>query len=76
MPKKKLTRFIVAQMIINNEEHKLNRSDIGMSVIIRNVGAETKEEAIGKFILQTNDIKCIKKLDVEVYELDNLKTID
>lgn len=47
-----------------------------IDVVIRNVGAKNKEEAIGKFILNTNDIPALEKLDIECFNLDNLMKID
>ena len=47
-----------------------------MSTIIRKVMANSEAEAIGKFVLETNSITAVKKLNVECIKLSQLTTID
>jgi hypothetical protein len=70
-----MKEFIVYQMQIDSEEiNGVNRTT-KMSTLVRRVKAKTQEEAIGKFVLESNTIPAIKKLNVECIPLDLLKTI-
>ena len=52
-------------------------TNITIDCIVRQVEAETKEEALGKFILSTTDVcSTHQKLDAKVVELDKLMNID
>jgi len=46
-----------------------------MENIIRRIYAQSKEEAIGKFILNTQDVIAEKRLDLECIKLTDLKSI-
>jgi len=46
-----------------------------MSNVVRKIEAETKEIAIGKFVLATQDIKANNKLNIECYDLTELKSV-
>jgi hypothetical protein len=61
--------FIVIQMQIDS----IVSDQISMSNIVRKVEAETMEQAIGKFVVQTAGIKAKQKLNIECYEIDDLK---
>jgi hypothetical protein len=63
-----MKKFIVIQMKV--ESHKMGT--ILMSNIVRQVEADSKELAIGKFIVATQNITAEKKLDVECYDLSEL----
>ena len=63
--------YICYQMII--KETKLSTTI--MDTIIRQVYAQSQEEAIGKFIVNTKDVPAEKKLDLECIKLTNLKSI-
>lgn len=49
---------------------------IEMIVVVRKVSANTREEAIGKFVINTADIKAVQKLELQCDELDQLLTIE
>lgn len=51
------------------------RADVLMSNIIRKINAETKEIAIGKFVIETQNIKAYNKLDLECYDIEEIKSI-
>ena len=63
-------------MIITKQEFVGSNNTTEMETVIRNVGAKSKEEALGKFILNTSEIKAIKRLDPFCFELDDLLKID
>ena len=68
-----MPEFIVAQAILEKQEG----NNVWLGLILRRVIAEKKEEAIGKFVLNTQDIKAHKKMDIECYEFSkNLRTIE
>ena len=67
--------FIICQMKIDDETFNGNIQTYSMSNIIRLVKAETKEAAIGKFVIETQSLQAMKKLDIECYDLSELKTI-
>ena len=60
---------VVSKIATNNIE------DISMSNVVRKIEAETKEIAIGKFVLATQDIKANNKLNIECYDLTELKSV-
>ena len=65
-------RFLCFQQIITSQ----NKGDVKVTIIMRNVGAKDKAEAIKKFISKTNYIKCVEKLDVSAFKLSGLSKID
>lgn len=65
-------RWLCYQMIITKQEINITEMD----TIIRNISAKNKEEALGKFILNTSKIKAIKKLDLNCIKLTDLIKID
>lgn len=70
--------FLVHQMLIEEETFDIGtlQNNIKMYVIIRKVEAETKEEAIGKFIVNTASLKFTKRIDpINCIEFDTLITI-
>ncbi len=67
--------YLIFQMVIDKKEIVGSNQNISMYPIIRKVEADSKEMAIGKFIVGTHDIKAMQKLDVECYELSQLKTL-
>ena len=72
----KMKHFIVIQMIIEKEEIVGSSKNTIMQNIVRQIKAESKEIAIGKFVVATQDIKAIKKLEIEYYDLSELKSVD
>lgn len=63
-------------MVIEKEEIIGNSYNANMQNIVRQVKAENKEIAIGKFVIATKGIKAIKKLNIECYDLSELKSVD
>lgn len=77
---KKNKQFICVQLVIEQQDMIMDSDNTIRTTnmwqdITRVVEAETEEEAIGKFILQTKDINAFQKLDVNCYNLENLKRI-
>ena len=66
-----MKKWLCYQSAVTKEE--LN--NIGVGTIIRLVEAKTKEEAMGKFLLNTKDVKAVKKLDVECFEINKILKI-
>lgn len=71
-----MKHFIVVQMTIVKEEIVGNNKNTIMENIVRQIKAESREIAIGKFVIATQDIKVIKKLDIECYDLSELRSVD
>ncbi len=67
--------FIVYQIQIISEESTRTHNKVQMATIVRKVYANSEEEAIGKFVLGTNEIKANKKLIIECVELSDLKSL-
>lgn len=67
--------FIIYQMQIDSKELVGTNNNILMSTIVRKVDANSKEEAIGKFIIGTSSIKAQQKLNVECIELSELASL-
>lgn len=72
----KIKKFIVIQMLVHSEIIEDNNKVICMANIVRQIEAENKEIAIGKFVIMTQDIKAQKKLNIECYDLSELSSID
>ena len=70
-----MKRFLVYQI---EYTHKLtsNVNNIGVGVNIRNIGAESEEEAIGKFVKNVKERSEATKLNIECFPLVNLTKID
>ncbi len=71
-----MKKFIVIQMQIDAEVIEGNNKNISMSNVVRRIEAESKEIAIGKFVIATQEIKAIKKMNIECYDLSELKGVD
>ena len=61
--------------IDSDNQNGINRN-VTMSNIVRQINAESDDVAIGKFVISTVDIKALKKLDIECYELSDLRSIE
>ncbi len=72
----KMKKFIVIQMQIDNEIIEGNNKNISMSNVVRQIEAESKEIAIGKFVIATQDIKAQKRMNIECYDLSELLRVD
>lgn len=70
-----MKKFIVVQTQIDSENVVGSEKNIFMSNIVRQVEADSEEEAIGRFVLATKDIKAFKKLDIECYDLSRLASV-
>jgi hypothetical protein len=71
-----MKHFIVIQTIIEKQEFIENTNKVIIANIVRQIKAESEEAAIGKFFLATKDIDAFQKLDIDCYDLTNLKTVD
>lgn len=71
-----MEQFIVAQMVVVKEEFIAMANNVKMDCILRNVFAETKEEAIGKFVVNTQKIEVSKRLNIECINIKELSRID
>lgn len=72
-----MKRYLVYQcIIIGIVRNRNGDTNIDVGVNARNVGANSEEEAIGKYILQTKDVGGVQKLDPQCIVLDSLKKID
>ena len=69
----KMKKFVVIQMQVDAAVIEDNNTSFTMSNVVRQIEAESKEIAIGKFVIATQGIKAIKKLNIECYELSELK---
>ena len=57
--------YIIVQTIITKEEVVGLTKTTNVENVIRQVYANSEEEAIGKFVIGTQDIKAIKRLDIK-----------
>jgi len=69
-----MNTYIVIQMQVDSDSVSGNQREFSMSNVIRKVQAETQEEAIGKFVVDTQSIKAQKKLNIECYDLNLLRS--
>jgi hypothetical protein len=69
--KKYADRYIVTQIIHSDTTYSQlgNGTTYNVALITRFVIANNREEAIGKFIKDTKNIKAIKKLDIDCYKI-------
>jgi hypothetical protein len=70
--------FLVYQMLVEEEKFDVTGliNNISMIVCIRKVEAETKAEAIGKFIFESAKLKFVKRIEpVNCDELNKIITI-
>lgn len=70
--------WLVWQSFVDKEKIDIESrtNNISIFTAIRKVDASTKEEAIGKFFLDTKELSFIKRIDpIECIEFDKLKTI-
>ena len=72
----KMKKFIVIQMQVDAEVTEGNDRNISMSNVVRRIDAESKEIAIGKFVLATQGIKAHKRMTIECYDLSTLLGAD
>lgn len=64
--------YLVIQMCIEGKKEVGNDTTINMFNIVRRIRAKTDAEAIGKFVLSTNNISAVQKLNIECFNLDDL----
>jgi hypothetical protein len=67
-----MNTYIIIQMQVDSKSTIGNDQTISMLNVVRKVEAETKELAIGKFVLATQGIKATQKLDIECYDITEL----
>lgn len=73
---KRMKDFIVYQQIMVKQELVNNNNMVYWDTVVRRVKANTQEEAIGKFVVSTNDVVSIQKLNIVCIELSTLKCIE
>ena len=69
-------RYLCYQQMVMKEELVGTTNSVKIETVIRNVGAKNQEEAIGKFIVETNKIQAQKKLEPVCFLLDDLAKVD
>jgi hypothetical protein len=69
--KKYVNRYVVTQIIHSDTTYSKVENDTIYNVMLvsRFVIANSREEAIGKFIEDTKNIKAIKKLNIDCYKI-------
>jgi len=70
-----MNEYIISQSFVN-ENMLGNVNQFSVGCIIRRVVANNVDEAIGKFIRNTQDVSATKKLNVECLLLSELKLIE
>ena len=68
-------KFIIVQTILTRQEQNGATINNYWNNIIRQVDAKDKESAIGKFVVQTADIKAKEKLNIECIKLEELAAL-
>ena len=71
-----MENYLCSQQYVQKQEIVGNNNNVEINVIIRKVKAKSKEEAIGKFIMGTQKIDAVKKLDVECFLMNELLTLE
>ena len=71
----KIKHFIVIQTIVEKEEIIDGNLNTIISNIVRQIKAESREAAIGKFVIATQELKALKKLNIECYDLSTLLSV-
>ena len=64
--------YLVVQMQVDSEHIEYNEKNILLSNTIRVVQADSKESAIGKFVVATQEIKAKQKLKIECYKIEDI----
>lgn len=70
-----MNKYVVIQMQVDNKSINGLEEKIQMSNIVRIVEADSKELAIGKFVVGTKDIKASQKLEIDCYDINELKSL-
>lgn len=68
--------FIITQTILVSQQHNENEITNNWDIIIRKVKANNESEAIGKFIINTSQIKAKEKLSVACIDLKHLTVLN
>lgn len=67
--------YILIQIQIERNAIVDKEQQVTISNIIRKVQANSKEEAIGKFVLSTANIRAHQKLEIDCFDIDELDTL-
>lgn len=71
-----MKNFIVVQTILSRiDRPNAYTQNNNWDNIIRTVKAKTTEEALGRFIIETQNVKAVEKLSPQIAELDNIITL-
>lgn len=68
-------KYIVYQIALMEQKIEGLIQTNNWGSIVRQVEADSEEEAIGKFIVGTASVNAIQKLDVDITPLDNLTAL-
>lgn len=71
-----MATFIINQILVEKTAYVGSASTVSLQVVVRRVEAENQEEAIGKFVLATDEIKAERKLKIECIPYENLAAIE
>jgi len=70
-----MNMYIVIQMCVEKTIIENGSQNTQMVNIVRKIDAETKEQAIGKFVINTQNVIAQQKLSIECYDLAKLNSI-
>tara|TARA_R110001606_G_scaffold88007_1_gene198166 strand:- start:1023 stop:1235 length:213 start_codon:yes stop_codon:yes gene_type:complete len=68
--------YIIVQTVLTKQENNGTTINNFWENVVRKVEAKDRETAIGKFVIQTNDIKAKEKLGIECIELSIMKKLN
>ena len=72
-----MKHFIIIQTTIKKVSKNADSvTNTTLANIVRQIKAENKEIAVSRFLLSTEYIKAIAKLDVECYDLSELSDVE
>ncbi len=75
MSKTKQKEFLVTQIVMSKQEVTVGVTNQYWDSIIRKVKANNIEEAIGKFMIDTQKIFAIQRLNPVAYELSQILSL-
>ena len=71
-----MTDYLIVQIILTSIDRPNNYTQVNnWNNIIRVVPAKTKEEALGRFVIETQNITAVERLNPEVNILNDIITL-
>ncbi len=70
-----MNEYIVIQMCVDSKTFVKGEPATLVSNIVRIVEAENKESAIGKFVVGTQYIQKLQKLNIECYDITEIRPL-